>query len=108
LSISGADIAASLGDARPRGKKQKSRLRTGRVPLHLEQTHKAVSKADDMRYAIEALMYEKALIPESRGDLLGCLKRRTRCPGSSTGFSRPSSHNASGSPMHRRFNHGFH
>jgi len=34
------------------------------------QTHKFESKADDIREEVKALMYEKALIPESRGDIL--------------------------------------
>jgi predicted phosphate transport protein (TIGR00153 family) len=40
----------------------------------IEQTHKLESKADDTRYEIETLMYAKALIPESRGDILGLLE----------------------------------
>jgi uncharacterized protein len=46
-----------------------------------EQTHKAESKADDMRYAVESLMYEKALLPESRGDILGLLEAVDAIPG---------------------------
>lgn len=34
------------------------------------QTHKFESKADDIREEVKSLMYEKALIPESRGDIM--------------------------------------
>jgi len=47
----------------------------------LNQTHKAESEADDVRYEIETLMYSKALIPESRGDILGLLEALDRIPG---------------------------
>lgn len=38
------------------------------------QTHKFESKADDIREEIKTLMYGKALIPESRGDIMGLLE----------------------------------
>jgi hypothetical protein len=47
----------------------------------IEQTHKWESKADDIRYGVESLMYEKALIPESRGDVLGLLESIDELPG---------------------------
>ena len=47
----------------------------------IEQTHKVESKADDTRYEIETMMYAKALIPESRGDVLGLLEAVDRIPG---------------------------
>jgi len=47
----------------------------------IEQTHKVESKADDTRYEIETLMYSKALIPESRGDILGLLEAIDQIPG---------------------------
>jgi predicted phosphate transport protein (TIGR00153 family) len=47
----------------------------------IEQTHKLESKADDTRYEIETLMYAKALIPESRGDILGLLEAVDQIPG---------------------------
>lgn len=47
----------------------------------LEQTHKWESRADDIRYAIENVMYEKALLPESRGDILGLLESIDELPG---------------------------
>ena len=40
----------------------------------LHETHKAESAADDLRREIEHLLYGKALLPESRGDLLGLLE----------------------------------
>ena len=36
----------------------------------LQQTHKYESKADDVRQEINDLMYGKALIPDSRGDVM--------------------------------------
>ena len=47
----------------------------------MAETHKAESRADDLRYAVEALMYEKALLPESRGDILGLLEAVDQIPG---------------------------
>jgi len=47
----------------------------------LDQTHKAESQADDIRYEIETLMYSKALLPESRGDILGLLEALDQIPG---------------------------
>ncbi|NIS68189.1 MAG: DUF47 family protein, partial [Proteobacteria bacterium] len=47
----------------------------------IEQAHKVESKADDIRNEIETLMYAKALIPESRGDILGLLESIDRIPG---------------------------
>ncbi len=46
----------------------------------IEQTHKVESKADDIRYEIETMMYAKALIPESRGDVLGLLEAIDQIP----------------------------
>ena len=40
----------------------------------VENTHKEESRADDLRREIEQEMYSKALIPESRGDILGILE----------------------------------
>jgi len=39
-----------------------------------EQTHKFESKADDIREEIITLMYGKALLPESRGDIMRLLE----------------------------------
>jgi len=46
-----------------------------------EQTHKYESKADDIREDIKTLMYGKALIPESRGDIMGLLEAMDLIPG---------------------------
>jgi predicted phosphate transport protein (TIGR00153 family) len=46
----------------------------------IEQTHKVESKADDIRHEIETMMYAKALIPESRGDILGLLEAIDQIP----------------------------
>ncbi len=47
----------------------------------IERMHKVESKADDIRYEIETMMYTKALIPESRGDILGLLEAIDQIPG---------------------------
>jgi len=39
----------------------------------IQQTHKYESKADDIMAEINALMYGKALIPDSRGDIRGLM-----------------------------------
>jgi len=39
-----------------------------------KSTHKAESHADDLRLGIEKLLYSRALLPESRGDILGLLE----------------------------------
>ena len=44
------------------------------------QTHKAESEADDLRREIELTLYGKALLPESRGDLLGLVEAYDRLP----------------------------
>ncbi len=46
-----------------------------------EQTHKFESKADDIREEIKNLMYSKALLPESRGDIMGLLEAIDIIPG---------------------------
>lgn len=46
-----------------------------------EQTHKFESKADDSREEIKNLMYSKALLPESRGDIMGLLEAVDVIPG---------------------------
>jgi hypothetical protein len=40
----------------------------------VEHTHKMESNADDLRRRIEFELYSKALLPESRGDILGLLE----------------------------------
>jgi predicted phosphate transport protein (TIGR00153 family) len=49
----------------------------GRVDL----VHQAESKADDIRREIEFELYDRALIPESRGDVLGLLETLDNIPG---------------------------
>ncbi len=46
----------------------------------INQTHKAESKADDIREEIKSIMYGKALIPDSRGDVMGLLEAMDRIP----------------------------
>jgi len=40
----------------------------------VKQTHRRESMADDLRLTIEQLMYAKALLPESRGDIMSFLE----------------------------------
>ena len=47
----------------------------------LEEVHRAESKADDLRRDIELQLYQRALIPESRGDVLGLLETMDAIPG---------------------------
>ncbi len=44
------------------------------------EVHRAESSADDSRREIELALYEKSLIPESRGDILGLLESVDRIP----------------------------
>lgn len=46
----------------------------------VEKVHIAESSADDIRREIELELYEKSLIPESRGDILGLLENTDRIP----------------------------
>ncbi len=46
----------------------------------INQTHKAESKADDIREEVKSIMYGKALIPDSRGDVMGLLEAMDRIP----------------------------
>ncbi len=47
----------------------------------IKQTHKYESKADDIREEIKSLMYGKALIPDSRGDIMGLIESIDAIPG---------------------------
>ncbi len=47
----------------------------------MEQTHKFESKADDLRQEINELMYSRALIPESREDMMSLLESIDQIPG---------------------------
>lgn len=44
------------------------------------KTHACESKSDDLRREIELTLYGKALLPESRGDILGLLETADRIP----------------------------
>jgi uncharacterized protein len=46
----------------------------------VNRTHEAESRADDLRREIEFTLYGKALLPESRGDLLGLLEAFDQLP----------------------------
>ena len=48
--------------------------------FHLERTHKYESLADDIREEIKDMMYSNALIPESRGDVMGLIEALDRIP----------------------------
>ncbi len=47
----------------------------------LEEVHRAESRADDQRRNIELELYQRALIPESRGDVLGLIETMDVIPG---------------------------
>ncbi len=47
----------------------------------VDRVHAAESRADDLRRDIERELYQRALIPESRGDVLGLLESFDRIPG---------------------------
>jgi predicted phosphate transport protein (TIGR00153 family) len=46
----------------------------------IEQTHKFESRADDLRQEVNELMYSRALIPESREDIMALLERLDEIP----------------------------
>ncbi len=46
----------------------------------IEKTHKAESSCDDIKIKIESAMYEKSLIPESRGDILSLIESIDQIP----------------------------
>lgn len=54
--------------------------RTVRFEELVERVHKAESKADTIRRDVELILYGKALLPESRGDILGLLETFDRVP----------------------------
>ena len=49
---------------------------------NVKNVSRVESKADDLRRAIEHELYERALIPESRGDILGLLESVDKIPNS--------------------------
>ncbi|MEJ2729825.1 MAG: DUF47 family protein [Deltaproteobacteria bacterium] len=46
----------------------------------IDQTHKYESRADDLRDEINELMYSRALIPESREDIMALIERVDEIP----------------------------
>jgi predicted phosphate transport protein (TIGR00153 family) len=50
--------------------------------------HKLESQADDVRREVELMMYEKALFPESRGDVMALLEGADRVPNQAEGAVR--------------------
>ncbi|MEW6381115.1 MAG: DUF47 family protein [bacterium] len=46
----------------------------------VEQINRTEAEADDLRREIELTLYEKALIPESRGDILGVMESVDKIP----------------------------
>ncbi len=52
----------------------------GDFDFQTDLTHKFESKADDTREEIKTLMYGKALLPESRGDIMGLLEAMDQIP----------------------------
>jgi predicted phosphate transport protein (TIGR00153 family) len=48
--------------------------------FRMAQTHKYESRADDIREEVNQLMYSRALIPESREDVMGLLERVDEIP----------------------------
>lgn len=51
----------------------------------IEQVHQAESAADDVRHRVAIALYEHALLPESRGDLLTLLEQIDRIPNQAEG-----------------------
>ena len=47
---------------------------------YVQQVHKTEDRADELRRKVEWEMYSKALIPESRGDILGFLETMDKLP----------------------------
>jgi predicted phosphate transport protein (TIGR00153 family) len=50
-------------------------------PAVVEEVHRSEANADDLRREIEFQLYQRALIPESRGDVLGLLETLDIIPG---------------------------
>jgi predicted phosphate transport protein (TIGR00153 family) len=67
IKFSQESFANALGECFLHGEKREN------FSFFLKQTHKYESKADDQRQEINDLMYGKALIPDSRGDIMGLL-----------------------------------
>lgn len=54
--------------------------RTVQFETLVDECHRTESNADDIRREIEMTLYGKALLPESRGDILGMLETFDRVP----------------------------
>lgn len=51
-----------------------------RFDYYVKQVHKTEDRADELRRKVEWEMYSRALIPESRGDILGFLETMDKIP----------------------------
>jgi predicted phosphate transport protein (TIGR00153 family) len=51
-----------------------------RFNYYVQEVYKAENRADELRRRVEWEMYSKALIPESRGDILGFLETMDKLP----------------------------
>jgi uncharacterized protein len=54
--------------------------RTVEFETLVDECHRRESQADDIRRELELILYGKALLPESRGDILGLLETFDRIP----------------------------
>lgn len=54
---------------------------TAQFHTQAKLVHKSESRADDIRYAIEKLMYQHSLLPDSRGDIFLIIEELDRIPG---------------------------
>ncbi|OGV63427.1 MAG: hypothetical protein A3K19_30740 [Lentisphaerae bacterium RIFOXYB12_FULL_65_16] len=55
-------------------------LLTDEFMRYERQTHQFESEGDDRRHALEEMMYEKGLIPQSRGDIMALLEAMDHVP----------------------------
>ena len=51
-----------------------------RFDYYVQQVHRTEDRADELRRKVEWEMYSKALLPESRGDILGFLETMDKIP----------------------------
>jgi hypothetical protein len=75
-----AAVEASMGEFE---RAMKCFLEHGHCPEfreHDKLTHKHESRADDLRWEIEVLLYKRALLPESRDDILQLLESYDHLP----------------------------
>ncbi len=57
-----------------------SQGRSAQFDRLVEECHRAEAACDDIRRRVEGILYEKALIPQSRGDVLGLLESLDHVP----------------------------